>query len=108
MHIEGITPQPMSQAAQETPARAKEDARLKDACKQFEALFLNQLMAQMRKSMPKANLFGEGDDQGGGQGESRDEEMFNSMLDQERSRAWAESDGIGLSNLLYQQMKETI
>jgi len=98
MQIEGITPQPMAQAASQTPSRAKEEAKLQEACKQFEALFLNQLLAQMRQSMPKTDLFGEG----------RDQEMMDSMLDQERARAWSEADGIGLASLLYQQMKETI
>ncbi len=56
------------------------------------------MFAQMRKSIPKTNLFGDG----------RDEELFQGMMDQERAKAWAESGGIGLANLLYQQMRKEI
>lgn len=98
MEIQGIMPQGLSQAADLSPNRQAEEHKLQDACKQFESLFLNQLFTQMRKSIPKNDLFGEG----------KDREMFDEMLDTERAKAWSDSGGIGLANLLYQQMKNTI
>lgn len=96
MRIEGINPQPISKSAQELPSTAKQDKKLKDACKQFESLFLNQLLTSMRKTIPKSELFGD----------NKEKEMYDSMMDQEMSKAWANSDGIGLANVLYQQMKQ--
>lgn len=98
MEIRGIIPHEVQKAADMAPSKQQEDAKLKETCQQFESLFLSQLFTQMRKSIPKSNLFGEG----------KDEEMFGSMLDQERAKAWAQADGIGLANLLYQQMRNTI
>ncbi|MCD6310233.1 MAG: rod-binding protein [Candidatus Eremiobacteraeota bacterium] len=98
MEIRGIIPHEIQKAADMAPSRKQEDAKLKDACQQFETLFLSQLFTQMRKSIPKTKLFGEG----------RDEEMMSSMLDQERAKVWAQTGGIGLANLLYQQMRTTI
>ena len=98
MEIRGMIPREIQKAAEMAPSHKQEDAKLKDACKQFESLFLTQLFTQMRKSIPKTKLMGEG----------KDEEMFGSMLDQERAKAWAQADGIGLANLLYQQMRNTV
>jgi Rod binding domain-containing protein len=36
---------------------------------------------------------------------SREREMYESMLDSEMAKSWAQSDGIGLANVLYQQLK---
>ncbi|MEW6277557.1 MAG: rod-binding protein [Candidatus Eremiobacterota bacterium] len=99
MQIEGLTPLPLRQAAQEAPSKAGEEARMKQACQEFEQLFLTQMLAQMRSSVPKSDVFGGGGSQ---------EEMFQGMLDQERAKAWAQEGGIGLANLLFQQMKETL
>jgi peptidoglycan hydrolase FlgJ len=99
MEIEGLTPLPLRQAAaQTTPSAAAEDAKLKQACQEFEQLFLTQMMAQMRSTVPKSDIFGGGGSQ---------EEMFQGMLDQERAKSWAQEGGVGLANLLFQQMKDT-
>lgn len=98
MQIEGITPQPLGSAAGNTPGQAKEQGRLKDACSQFESLFLSQMFQEMRKSIPKNDFLGGG----------RDEETFNAMLDDERAKAWAQADGVGIANVLYQQLRNTL
>lgn len=98
MFIEGLTPQPLNKEAQAAPSQAREEAKLKEACQQFEQLFLNQMLAQMRKTVPKGTMMG------GGQSE----EMFNGMLDQERAKVWAQEGGIGLANMLFQQMKQNL
>lgn len=101
MQIEGFTPEPLAQAATSSaPSQARDEAKLQEACKQFETLMLKQMFSQMRKSTGGAdggqNIMG-----GGGQGE----EMFQGMLDEERSKAWAQEGGVGLANILFQQMK---
>lgn len=96
MKIQGINTNSLGKAASELPSVAGEDKKLKDTCKQFESLFLNQLLTSMRKTIPKSDLMGE----------NKEMEMYDSMMDQEMSKAWASSDGIGLANMLYQQMKQ--
>lgn len=98
MFIEGLTPQPLNKEAQAAPSQAREEAKLQEACQQFEQLFLGQMLAQMRKTVPKGSMMG------GGQSE----EMFNGMLDQERAKVWAQEGGIGLANMLFQQMKQNL
>lgn len=97
MKIQGINTNSLGKAAAELPSVAGEDKKLKDTCKQFESLFLNQLLTSMRKTIPKSDLMGQ---------ENKEMEMYDSMMDQEMSKAWASSDGIGLANMLYQQMKQ--
>ena len=56
-----------------TPAEKREE--LKKACDEFEALFWEQLLKTMRKTIPKSNLLGKG----------REEELYTSLYDQELS-----------------------
>ncbi|MBN9417839.1 MAG: rod-binding protein [Candidatus Eremiobacteraeota bacterium] len=101
MQIEGFNPEPLRQASDKTPGRAKEEAKLKDACQQFEQMYLQQMFTQMRKASKM----------GGGEslmGNSQGEEMFTGMLDQERAKTWSQEGGVGLANLLFQQMKKTL
>lgn len=94
MKMHGLTPDPVNRAAQNLPSVNKQDKNLEKACKDFESLFLNQLLTAMRKTIPK----NEGEN-------NREKEMFESMMDSEMSKSWAQSDGVGLANVLYQQLK---
>lgn len=94
MKIHGITPNSISKSAEELPSAKAKDAQLEKACKDFESLFLNQLLTSMRKTIPKV----EGE-------ESNEKEMYESMMDTELAKSWAQTDGIGLANVLYQQLK---
>lgn len=98
MFIEGLTPQPLNKQAETGPSQAREEAKLQEACQQFEQLFLNQMLSQMRKTVPKGGLLDGGQSQ----------EMFNGMMDQERAKVWAQEGGIGLANMLFQQMKQQL
>jgi len=95
--IEGMSPVPPRNAADYDPSKkAKEDGKLKEAVQQFEQVFLKQLFSEMRKSIPRSDLMGEG----------KEKEMFEGMLDEERAKAWSQSGGIGLADLMYQQLKK--
>ncbi len=74
---------------------AKQDAKLKAACTEMEAVFLNLLMTQMRRTVPKSKLMGEG---------SNAEEIMRSMLDSETTKNMAKAGGIGLADMLYRQL----
>lgn len=96
--IEGMSPVPPNQAGDYDPSKKqREDAKLKDAVQQYEQVFLKQLFAEMRKSIPKTNMFGEEP--------SKEQEMFEDMLDDERAKAWSQSGGIGLASIMYDQLK---
>lgn len=71
----------------------REDKRLRDACKDFEALFLSSLMKAMRKTVEKSSLFGS--DSGG--------ETFQEMMDMEVSRSAANTSSMGIADMLYRQ-----
>jgi peptidoglycan hydrolase FlgJ len=72
-----------------------ERQNLKKTCQEFEALFIQQLLSVMRKAVPKSDLLG---------GRS-EEEMYYSMFDQELAVQLAEQRGIGLGDMLYEQLK---
>jgi peptidoglycan hydrolase FlgJ len=97
MQIEGITPQPIKEAAEYTPSKKQEEGKLKDACQQFEGLFLSQILKEMRKSIPKAE-----------EDQKQDKEMYEELMYDEIAKSMAASGGIGMANVLYQQMKDVI
>ncbi|WP_418791116.1 rod-binding protein [Phosphitispora sp. TUW77] len=72
---------------------AKEDAELKEAAKQLEAMFIYQMYSQMRKTIDKGGLLKQ----------SIGEEIFTGMLDNEISSKAAETGKLGLAEIIYQQ-----
>ena len=75
---------------------ARSDAELKSASEQFEALLLNLMIKEMRATVPESVLFNN----------SMAEEMFTGMLDEQMAVKMAASGGIGLSRLIFDQLKE--
>jgi len=67
---------------------------LREATQQFESLFISQLMKSMRDTVPQSHLMSAG----GGQ------QLFREMLDQELAGQVAHSGGIGIGEMLYQQL----
>lgn len=95
MQIEGLTPQPMREAADLSPSRKQDEGKLKDACQQFESLFLTQMLKEMKKSIPKSE--GEG---------NKEKDTYEDMMYEEVAKSMASSGGVGMANILYQQMQE--
>jgi flagellar protein FlgJ len=71
---------------------------LRDATQQFETLFISQLMKSMRGTVPQSGLMGSG----GGQ------QLFREMLDQELAGRVAQAGGIGIGEMLYQQLSHQL
>jgi Rod binding domain-containing protein len=67
---------------------------LREATRQFESLFISQLMKSMRATVPESQLMGVD----GGQ------QLFREMLDQELANRVAEAGGIGIGEMLYRQL----
>jgi len=75
-----------------------EDARLHQACQEFESIFIAYLLKSMRKTIPETDLIQSG--------LSRD--VYISMMDEEVARSVARGRGIGLAEALYRQIKQKI
>jgi flagellar protein FlgJ len=88
-----------AQLAQETEKaqQGKDDAKLKATCKDLEAVFLNLMLSNMRKTVDKATLF-----------DHSQEDMMTSMLDSEMTKDMAKAGGIGLADMLYRQLHPSV
>lgn len=80
--------------AAEQAKESKEDAKLKAVCKDMEAMFLNMMMADMRKTVQKSKLV-----------DSSTEDLMTSMLDTEMTKNMASAGGMGLADMLYRQLR---
>ena len=74
------------------------DEELMDACREFEAYFVEQLMKQMQKTVIKSELTEE----------SETESYFKEMLYQEYAAEASEGQGVGIAKMMYEQMKRTM
>lgn len=73
---------------------AYDEKRLEEACAEFESLFIYQVMKQMRKTIVQTKLIS------GGKGE----EIFTSMMDEEISKQVSLRQGLGLRDVLIEQL----
>jgi Rod binding domain-containing protein len=68
---------------------------LRKATQDFEAVFVAQLLSQMRKAMaPKSSLLGGG----------HEEETFRDLMDQEIGKSVARRGGLGVGDAVYRQL----
>ena len=70
------------------------EKKLREACADFEAIMLNQMLRMARESQPEGGLF-----KGG-----HAEDMYRSMQDEELAKKLAHGKGAGLGELLFQQI----
>lgn len=73
----------------------KEDARLKQTCRDMEAVFLAMMLKSMRATVPKSGLLGQ----------NSQEEVLQSLLDTELTKNMAQAGGIGIGDMLYRQLR---
>ena len=71
------------------PEKGLDEAKLKKACQDFEAVFIGQIWKQMRSSVPKEGLL-----------HSKEEESYLSMFDQELSVGIGQPDAVSAANPL--------
>lgn len=74
----------------------KDEKKLKEACKDFESVFVNMMFSQMKKTVQKTNLFGE----------SYAESMYDDMLVEKYSEEMSKGKGIGLADIMYKQLSK--
>ncbi len=90
--LEGISPDTLSSNL----TADKQPQKLKQACAEFESLFLNYLLKSMRASVPEGGLIDQ----------SEESKMFKAMLDEKLADEISASGGLGLGQVLYQQLKD--
>ena len=82
-----------------TPDQTSALKRLHQATTQLEGVFLQMVMHEMSKSVPKDSLTGK---------QSSAEETFSGMLDDERAKAIAQTGTLGISKVLDQQLRASV
>lgn len=82
--------QPMEPERHENPA-------LKKVAKDFEAVFINQMVGAMRKTVVKGGMIPE----------TNAERIYQSMLDQQHAERISDAEQIGLSNIIYEHLLRT-
>jgi flagellar protein FlgJ len=80
--------------AQTKAAQNDKAEQLKNACSEFESLFVNYMMQQMRQTVPENGLFGK----------SQAEKIYTGMMDSEIAKSVSHGRGLGLAKVMYEQM----
>ena len=71
-----------------------DDEQLLEACREFETVFIQQMLKEMRKTIPKDGLIPQ----------SHEQSIFTEMFDEEVAKATAQKGGFGLAEMLFQQL----
>lgn len=71
-----------------------QDAKLRKACQDFEAVLIKQMLSKMRDTVPENDLFGS----------SEEEKIFQEMMDQETAVQIARKGCTGIAEILYRQL----
>jgi flagellar protein FlgJ len=79
------------------PSGVKDSERLKQACEDFESIFVDFMLQQMRQTVPENDLFGGGSA----------EQLYTSMMDSELAKSISHQRGLGLADQMYRQMMTT-
>lgn len=94
MKIIPTKPQVFPTESSDRSANAKEKEKLKEVSKSFEALFINHMIGEMRKTVNKSGFIPEG----------AGEKIYRGMLDQEYAKSISEKDELGISKLVYDHL----
>ena len=76
-----------------SPGTSKTNKQLKSLSKQFESIFIHQLLKSMRSTVQKTGLF-----------DSHATNMYESLHDEEIAKLMTEQKGIGLADVIYRDL----
>ena len=74
--------------------KREEHPEVRKVAKQFEALFVNQMISAMRKTVVRGGLVPE----------SNAERVYQSMLDSQQAEKMADTEQLGLSQMIYDHL----
>lgn len=80
-----------------TPS-SKDLQSLRKSCRDFEAIYIQEMYKAMRKTVPDSGLFEK----------DMASELYKEMLDMEVAKSTAAGKGIGIGEAMYQQMKDKV
>lgn len=78
--------------------KEKELQALRRSCREFEAIYINEMYKAMRKSIPDSGLFEK----------DMSSELYREMLDMELAKQTAAGKGMGVGEAMYNQLKEQL
>ena len=76
-----------------SPGTSKTNKQLNSLSKQFESIFVHQLLKSMRSTVQKTGLF-----------DSHATNMYESLHDEEIAKLMTEQKGIGLADVIYRDL----
>jgi|YNPMSStandDraft_1061717.scaffolds.fasta_scaffold00961_2 flagellar protein FlgJ len=76
----------------------QDERKLKEACQDFEAIFIKQVLDGMRKTVPRTELLER----------NLGEEIFEDMLYTEYAKIMSRRGALGIADLLFRQLSPTI
>ena len=74
------------------------DAKLRQACADFESIFIYFVLKSARKSIPENGLLES----------SHESKIYKSMLDEQMAQSVAKGGGMGLGQLLYEKLTDQV
>lgn len=80
----------------ENAKESQDEKSLQSTCKQFESIFVNILMQNMRRTVSEGGLIEK----------SQAREMFEGMLDEEIAKEVSKEQGVGLAKTMYEQLSK--
>ena len=75
-----------------------DEAKLREAANEFEAIFIQQMLKTMRKTSLESNFIKK----------SEGEKIFRSMLDDQYAILSAKSGRLGLGEMIFQQLRSNL
>lgn len=84
--------QAISRPPEKSPGR--DPQKLRQTAQQFEAIFIQQIFKEMRNTIPEGGLIERGNA----------DDMYSQMQDMEAAKIMAERGGIGLADLMLQEL----
>ena len=85
-------------AASLAGANLGQESRLREACNDFEAIFIKQMLKSMRQTIDKGGLMDGGFAQ----------ETYEDMLDDEYAKKIAGAARLGVADMLYRQLSQGV
>jgi len=73
------------------------EKKLRESCEGFESIFIQKMWEQMRATIPEGGFL-----------KGREEKFWQSMYDQELAKVMAGAGGIGLADMMYEQLSRNL
>ncbi len=86
------------QQLQNSSRKTRDLEKLKEASREFEAIFINEMYKTARKTIPESGLFEK----------TNAEKIFEEMMDMERARQVSHNGSMGIAEQMYRQLAKVI